>query len=229
VFIRIFGVVDLPTRIRSHAVLWALRRVSCDRVLDIGTGTGVYAFYITRNPGCEVVALDVDANRIEIIRYIANKLERHRLLALCGDHGVLSTLPKVDFSVILAVEVLQYLPDLRRALRELHERLRPGGVLIAHVPVRKALLPFDFNLFDDASLKKFFAEAGFERSEICQTFGRVVLCLEGIFSWCVQRPWLMGAVYPLLLLAATFVPKFSENGKGRLVIATKSLLKVTAK
>jgi SAM-dependent methyltransferase len=229
VFIGIFGVVDLPTRIRARAVLWALRRNSCDRVLDIGTGTGVYAFYVTRDPGCEAVALDIDANRIEIVRYIADQLGRHRLLALCGDHRVLSSLPEADFSVVLAVEVLQYFPDLPRALRELHERLRPGGVLIAHVPVRKALSPFEFNLFDDVSLKKMFAEAGFDRSEIRQTFGRVVSALCGIFSWCVSRPALMGTVYPLLLLATAFTPRFAENGTGRLVIATKSRLKATAK
>ena len=67
-FIGVFGVVDLPTRIRARAVLWALRRISCDRVLDIGTGTGVYAFYVTRNPSCQAVALDIDANRIETVR-----------------------------------------------------------------------------------------------------------------------------------------------------------------
>jgi SAM-dependent methyltransferase len=229
VFIEIFGVVDLPTRIRARTVLWALRHYSCDRVLDIGTGTGVYAFYITRSPGCEAVALDIDANRIEIIRYIGKQLERRRLSGLCGDHRALSTLPKADFSVVLAVEVLQYLPDLQQALRELHERLRPGGVLIAHVPVREALLPFDFNLFDDASLKKLFTEAGFERLEIRQTFGRVVSVLCEIFSWCVPRLALMGAVYPLLLLATAFTPRFTENGTGRLVIATKSRRKATAK
>jgi hypothetical protein len=33
-FIGVFGVVNLPTRIRARAVLWALRRISCYRVLD---------------------------------------------------------------------------------------------------------------------------------------------------------------------------------------------------
>lgn len=227
-FIEIFGIVDLPTRIRARAVLWALRQNSCDCVLDIGTGTGVYAFYVTRDPRCEAVALDIDAKRIEIVRYIADQLHRYMLAPLCGDDRDLSTLRKTRFSVVLAVEVLQYFPDLGVALRELHERLRSGGVLIAHVPVRTALLPFDFNLFDDANLQKSLAEAGFERVEIYQTFGRVVLALCEIFSWCVPRPALMSAVYPLLLLATVLMPKFTENGAGRLVIATKSRLKVSA-
>ena len=175
VFIRVFGIVDLPTRIRARAVLWALRRISCDHVLDVRTGTGVYAFYVMRDPGCRVVALDIDAHRIEIVRYIAGQLDSQGLSTLCGDDEVLATLPPAGFSVVLAVEVLQYFPDLRRTLRELHERLSPGGVLIAHVPVRQALWRYERTLFNDTVLPGLFVEAGFEPPEIRQTFGRVAL------------------------------------------------------
>jgi hypothetical protein len=63
--------------------------------------------------------------------------------------------------------------------------------------------------------------------EIYQTFGRVVSALCEVFSWCVPRPALMVTVYPLLLLAAAATPKFTENGTYRLLVATRSGLKVT--
>jgi SAM-dependent methyltransferase len=227
-FIGVFGVVDLPTRIRAHAVLWALRHISCDRVLDIGTGTGVYAFYVTRDPRCQAVALDIDANRIEIVRYIADRLERQRLATVCGDERMLATLP-TDFSVVLAVEVLQYFTDLGQTLRELQQRLRPGGRLIAHVPVRKSLLPYEHSLFNDAVLRKLFVEAGFEPPEIRKTFGRVAQALCAIFTWCVPRPVLLAAVYPLLLLLTGLMPRFTQKGEyGRLVFARKPVVKMTA-
>ena len=219
VFIEVFGVVDLPTRIRARAVLWALRRISCDRVLDIGTGTGVYAFYVTRDPKCQAVALDIDANRIEIVSYIACRLERQGLSTVCGEDKALATLPATSFSVVLAVEVLQYFPDLQQTLRELRDRLRPGGFLIAHGPVREALWPYEHSLFDDAVLEKLFVEAGFEPPKIRKTFGRIALALCAAFSGCVRRPVLLAVVYPLLLMAITLTPRFSKNGEYRLVIA----------
>jgi SAM-dependent methyltransferase len=227
-FIALFGVVDLPTRIRARAILWALKRSCCDRVLDIGTGTGVYAFYVTRDPGCEAVALDIDANRIEVIRYIADRLERQKLSTVCGDEQVLTTLP-ADFSVLLVVEVLQYFPDLKRTLRELQERLRPDGVLIAHVPVRAALWPYEHSLLNDAALRKLCVDAGFEMPEIRHTFGRIARALCAVFSWCVPRQGLLAIVYPLLLLATAVTPRFTQDGAFRLVIARKPLTDLTAK
>jgi SAM-dependent methyltransferase len=227
-FIGLFGVVDLPTRIRARVILWALKRSCCDRVLDIGTGTGMYAFYVTRNPGCEALALDIDANRIEIIRYIADRLERQGLSAVCGDEQVLATLP-TDFSVVLAVEVLQYFPDLKRTLRELQKRLRSGGTLIAHVPVRDVLWPYEHSLLNDAVLEKLCRDAGFEMPEIRQTFGRIAQALCAVFSWCVPRQGLLAIVYPLLLLANALTPRFTQDGAFRLLIARKPLVEMTAK
>ncbi len=220
-FIEVFGVVDLPTRIRARAILGTLKRISCDRVLDIGTGTGVFAFYVTRDPGCQVVALDIDASRIEVVMSIAELLKRQGLSTVCGDEQTLATLPAADFSVVLAVEVLMCFPDLKRTLRELQERLRPGGVFIAHVPIRETRRPYEIFLFDDDMLEKLFVEAGFEAPEIRKTFGRVALALCAVFSWCVPRPALLAGVYPLLLLASALTPRFAENGEYRLVIARK--------
>jgi SAM-dependent methyltransferase len=227
-FIKVFGVVDLPTRIRARAILAAFRNISADRVLDVGTGTGVYAFYVTRDPTCRAVALDIDAKRIKIVKFIADRLKRKGLSTVCGDDKVLAALPTATFSVVLAVEVLQYFPDIRPTLRELQERLRPGCVLIAHVPVRASLWPHEHFLFDDTVLDKLFVEAGFDRPEIRKTFGRVAMALCAVFSWCARRPALLAGVYPLLLLAIGLTPRFTKKGEYRLVVARKPTRKMIA-
>ncbi|WP_295436368.1 methyltransferase domain-containing protein [uncultured Thiodictyon sp.] len=222
-FITVFGIVDLPSRIRARAVLWALQRFSCDHILDVGTGTGVYALYITRDAESRVLALDIDQRRIASVSDISGQLGRIGLTTLCGDDGVLSSLPRAYFSVGLAVEVLQYFPDLPRTLRDLHERLRPGGGLVVHIPVRKEFWPYERTLFDDATLPWLFINAGFEPPEIHQTFGRVALALGRVFSRCASRPAVLAIVYPLLLLGAALIPKFTNSGECRLVIARKPI------
>src|SRR5262249_4024310 len=95
---------------------WALKPVRCDRVLDVGTWTGVYAFYLTRDPGCKAVALDIDAQRIETIRCIAGRLGRRELSSVCNDEKALMTLP-ADFSVVLGGGSTSVFPDLPRTIR----------------------------------------------------------------------------------------------------------------
>jgi SAM-dependent methyltransferase len=219
----LFGIVDLPTRIRARAVSRALDRVEWDSLLDVGAGTGVYAYCASRESSRRVVALDIDAGRIEAIKGVAGRLGRGvGLSAICGDEKSLAALPREEFAVVLAIEVLQYFPDLHGTLRSLHERLRPGGMLVAHVPIRTALWPHEHTLFDDNSLRKYFNATGFESPEIRQTFGRVSLALCAVFTWCVPRPALLAIVYPLLLLATALTPAIVEIGAYRLVIARKT-------
>jgi SAM-dependent methyltransferase len=219
----LFGAIDLPTRIRSRAVTGSLRGTSCDSVLDVGAGTGAYAFYLTRIAACRVTAFDIDARRIEIIRDIAQRLNRHGLSTLCGGEPILETLPKSGFGVVLAIEVLQYLPEVPQYLRWLYRALRRDGILIAHVPIRQKLQPYELYLFDDIRLRGLFAEAGFERVEIRQTFGRAERILCAAFSWCVARRALLAVLYPLMLAVIALRPRFTGSGSYRMVIAHKAV------
>jgi SAM-dependent methyltransferase len=221
VFIALFGVVDLPMRIRAREVLCELRKMPCDRVLDVGTGTGAFSFYLTRDPGCQVVAMDIDAKRIETVRAIAKRLRRPGLSTMCGDDEALARLPSNNFSVVLAVEVLQYFPDLKGVFRECHARLRPGGALVAHIPIRKKLWRYEHTLFNDALLQTLCIEAGFEAPVTRQTVGWFSLLLSRIFSKCASRPALLVLAYPLLLLAALATPAFTHRGQSRVVVARK--------
>jgi SAM-dependent methyltransferase len=220
-YIRLFGIIDLPTRIRARVVTPVLDRLAGDSVLDVGAGTGVYAYYASRASSRRVVALDIDRARIEDIKYVVKRIGRRGLSTVCGDEKRLADLPKDEFSFVLAIEVLTYLPDLQGALRSLNACMRPGGAIVAHVPMRAALLPFEHTLLSDDLLRSQFRAAGFESLEIHQTFGRAALALCDIFDWCVQKPVLLAIMYPLLLLASKLTPAIVEAGCYRLVIAKK--------
>lgn len=221
-YITIFGIVDLPTRIRARAVRWALQSVNSEHILDVGTGTGVYALYATRNPLCHVLALDVDVARLEQINHVGHQLNRNGLSTMCGNETVLPSLPKSVFSVVLTIEVLQYFSDLPKTLRDLRDRLCQDGVLIAHVPIRKELWPYECTQFSDSQLESVFISAGFDSPVIHHTFNQVSLFLCKIFTRCVPMPFLLSMVYPILLLAINLTPRFTKSGHYRLVVARKS-------
>ena len=212
--------VDLPTRIRANAVISVVKNLSTDYFLDVGAGTGVYSFFLTRNRHCRGLAFDVDESRIDAIQQQARRLGRHNLQVLCASESGLEKLP-ATFSLVLAIEVLQYFPDLRIVITNLQRRLRPGGTLIAHVPVFDSLRPYEHTLFDDEKLTGLFINAGFDPPQIRQTFGPAALALCKVFTWAVDKPIILAWLYPWLLLALRLTPRFVRKGSYRLVIAHK--------
>ena len=94
------------------------------RLLDVGCGTGHHlARY--RQQGFEVVGVDGSEEMLAHARAANPGVPLH-----CAD---LENLPFSDagFDVVLAIEVLRYLPEPAVALREMARVLRPGGVIVA--------------------------------------------------------------------------------------------------
>jgi SAM-dependent methyltransferase len=100
----------------------SIEEVSPRRVLEVGCGPGEAAERIAAL-GAEVVALDSSSRMVELAR--ARGVD-----ARVGD---VQELPFADasFDCALAAWVLFHVPDLDRALVELHRVLVPGGRLVA--------------------------------------------------------------------------------------------------
>ncbi len=220
-FISVFGMIDLPTRIRARSVRQILREKDCECILDLGAGTGVYSYYLTRNPTCQVVAVDIDSDRVSVIRQIAEKLNRPRIQALQGGGALIATFPENGFSVVLAIESLQYFEDLDQVFSDCFRSLQNGGHFIAHVPIRQSLWPYERTLFNDRLLVNLFQSSGFEEVTLYRTFGSLheKLCL--LSTRCMKWPLLLAFLYPVLLLLITILPVFVSQGDYRLVVGRK--------
>jgi SAM-dependent methyltransferase len=96
------------------------------RVLDVGTGDGTYALAAER--GATVTG--VDASR-EMLDAAAGRA-RGRGLAIDLREGDVAHLPFEDgsFDVVIAVTVLCFVSDPRRAVAEMARVLAPGGKLV---------------------------------------------------------------------------------------------------
>lgn len=119
---------------RHHLVLTFLRSVYGRRndltILDIGCGTGA----MSEKMGAfgTVVSADFSPLALEFSR-------RRHLTRLCAADAMRLPFQDGSFDVIIALDILEHLPDDNAALQEFYRVLKPGGRVIASVPAYQSL------------------------------------------------------------------------------------------
>ncbi|MBN1276290.1 MAG: class I SAM-dependent methyltransferase [Deltaproteobacteria bacterium] len=119
------GTKEFRKQIRNnHHRFRLLRRFLADgKILDVGCGKGYFLYACKKRYDCS--GYDVtDSNR----DYIENELG---IRLFCGDIDEIGSV----FDAITLWHSLEHLRDPRETLKELLQLLRPGGILIAEVPV----------------------------------------------------------------------------------------------
>lgn len=122
---------DLSFRRRIFTLLGYLDVKSADKVLDAGCGEGFYVMLLDELYGCEVVGLDNDPKILEQAKRWASEKENVKFI-----QGDVTNLPfeNESFDEIILSEVLEHIPDDRRALSEMYRVLRKDGILGITVP-----------------------------------------------------------------------------------------------
>ncbi|MBN1419188.1 MAG: class I SAM-dependent methyltransferase [Planctomycetes bacterium] len=113
---------------------WILSKLDLEEeaaILDCGCGDGLYAGALARASRAPVFALDRDPENLARTR---TRLPAGAAVRLV--HGDAQAIPFPDdaFDAVIFTEVLEHVPDDRRALREIRRVLKPGGALILTVP-----------------------------------------------------------------------------------------------
>lgn len=124
----------VASKLRSDPVFagaYAALRNSAERIVDVGCGVGLLAFYL-RERGWEqpVVGFDIDPRKIAAAQAVATASYGGRELKFI-EHDVRNPLPQFTGNVAL-LDVLHYLPLERQAtlLAELSASISPGGLLL---------------------------------------------------------------------------------------------------
>ncbi|MDR6954670.1 ubiquinone/menaquinone biosynthesis C-methylase UbiE/DNA-binding HxlR family transcriptional regulator [Ancylobacter sp. 3268] len=112
----------------EDAILDALQGVEISSLLDLGTGTGrileLFAPRIERGVG-----IDLSADMLTVARANLERAGARNCTVRQGDIYSLA-LPRDAFDVVVVHQVLHFLEDAPRALKEAARVLRPGGRLL---------------------------------------------------------------------------------------------------
>jgi ubiquinone/menaquinone biosynthesis C-methylase UbiE len=130
---------DMAFRRRALTVFEYLELTDGDRLLECGCGRGFYLNMIRELSRCEATGIELDPPVIAVAR---DKVGSRGVSLLRAD---ITRLPFRDaqFNKILFSEVLEHIPDDRRALEEIRRVLEPGGVVAVTVPNARYPLLWD--------------------------------------------------------------------------------------
>jgi len=105
------------------------------RILEIGSGDGVFCFDVARRlPRSSVVGLELNPIEARVCQTLA--AEEH-LLNLSFRAGVLSgQAPDRKYDLIYCLDVLEHITDDVELMQEMYNALDAGGHLLIHVPNR---------------------------------------------------------------------------------------------
>jgi 2-polyprenyl-3-methyl-5-hydroxy-6-metoxy-1,4-benzoquinol methylase len=144
------------------------------RTLDFGCGSG-YLSGMLAAAGCEVAAIDLSRERLRDFTRVARENGIARILGSVTATGVKSE----AFDLVVSSEVLEHIPEYRRALAEVWRLLKPGGCFIVTVPNNEPVVTFTcphclqtiyrndhVNQFDQKRLADDLKAAGFRVEKI---------------------------------------------------------------
>ena len=181
-----------------------------ERVLDVGSGKGVFCGALAR-AGHETVGVDPSLAALAIAK---TYVDRRGLFVLGAGESV--PFPGESFDRAVSVCVLEHTGDDARVLREVHRVLKPGGVFALTVDCLDSPHVSDSfrerhrreyrcnQLYSDARLRELLADAGFETLETRYLFaGRLsiaILRFGSMFHYRNVFLLLFPILYPLLWL-----------------------------
>lgn len=159
---------------RVRAVIGALRGFAPDRIVDLGSGRGVFVWpLLDAMRELSIVAVDVLDYRAVLYEHV----RRGGIARVAGVRADLVELPFASASapVVTVLEVLEHLPGdgPERAVREAM-RVATTAV-IASVPSHEDDNPDHVHLFDAARLKALFLAAGARRVGTEHVPGHILL------------------------------------------------------
>lgn len=151
------------------------------QVLELGCSTGYFSGALSKQFGCTVTGVELDANAARE----AEKYCREVIQADLDQTGVLQAFPDAIFDVIVCSDVLEHLRNPNQLLVDLKRVLKPDGYIVASIPhvghgsIRLSLLAGQFpyrrmgllddthlRFFDRMELQQLFVKAGYDLFEV---------------------------------------------------------------
>jgi len=214
----------------AEEALYSLQGGSPARVLDAGCGDGLLTLSLAqRHPGWDLIGIDRRDDMLEGARRRAGARSLGNVSFVHGD--LEGPLPGGGFDAVLAIECLSEIPDDRLALRMLASALRPGGLLVVHVPERswRPVLPGSSGTWREQVRQGYGAEelslairgADLEGVEVRPTYRTVAAAAQEIRDRVKGSALLVRlAAFPFLAAAVHLERRGITYGRPKALIAT---------
>jgi SAM-dependent methyltransferase len=162
-------------------------------ILMYGDGLGIDSFYLTQ-AGHRVESFEVSQACVQFAEAIFATGEIDVRI-----HRALADVPTEQFDVLICLDVLEHVPDPPALVKQLCEKLRPGGLLIVHAPffyVHPAVCThLRSNRRYSGDIRRLYHPAGLKLAEGRLSWDPIVLRKSGDHTsppprsrW---RPWLL--------------------------------------
>ena len=146
-------------RLHLERYEFAARFVSGGRVLDCACGVGYGSDLLSKAGSAEQVVMGVDIDPAAVAYADAN-YRAERVSFTCADGTQFAAEP---FDTIVSFETIEHVPDPEALIDNVARLLKPGGKLIASVPVTPSVdvNPYHLHDFTQASFRRMFEKRGF--------------------------------------------------------------------
>ena len=205
-----------PARRQRWALAWAALAAEDAgrplRVLDAGCEDALFTVDVARRrPGWRIVGLDLSEDAVAMGLEEQRRAGVTNLLLACAD--ATRPLTAVPVDVVVALECLAEIPDDRAAAARFAEALRPGGLLVAHVPVadwRPALARSARTWrrevrhgYTPEGLTELLTSSGFTDVRLSPTMRSTVMVAQEVRDHVKHSPGAVrAALYPAMVAAA---------------------------
>jgi ubiquinone/menaquinone biosynthesis C-methylase UbiE len=118
-----------------------------DKLLEIGTGSGIFLQELST---CcrQLYAIDTH-EKIESVQKFCKNQKINANISKCSIES--TNFPDNFFDAIIGVSVLEFIPDLNSAFKEIKRIIKPKGKFITICPQKSFLLDFILSFFTDKS------------------------------------------------------------------------------
>ncbi len=205
--IALTGLVDLPARVRFQRALKELKKNRVEVLVDIGTGLGLFPFYVVRRRFAKkAMGIEINPEAVVQAREVARRLENIRV------HFEEKDIEKDALGYgfadcVVCLETLQYMQDPFEALNRMVALLTDGGLLLLRFhekDVRDRDL-FRRNTVSGEEVAEHLKTQGMTIYTFQRGPGRVMRSLFQMFDASLKfRPLLL--LYPLMVAFSRFLP-----------------------
>ena len=123
------GTIEQSSRRLWRESGWSPALLKDTKILEVGSGAGRFTSVLMSESECELVS--VDYSEAVVANYSNNRkyIEAGRLLL--GQASIYELPCKAQqFDKVICLGVLQHTPDFKESVRQLYQRVRPGGELV---------------------------------------------------------------------------------------------------